>query len=148
MTALAPLLQGFFTQRLAQRRASPATVAAYRDSFRLLLRFASERAGKAPSALEVSDMDAETVSAFLDHLETARDNGVRSRNLRLTAVHALFKYAALACPQDAETIRRVLAIPAKRGARFPHRHAVAQREGAGRRRREQWRQCAGQCGIV
>ncbi len=78
MTALAPLLQGFFTQRLAQRRASPATVAAYRDSFRLLLRFASERAGKAPSALEVSDMDAETVSAFLDHLETARDNGVRA----------------------------------------------------------------------
>ena len=114
MTALAPLVQGFFTQRLAQRRASPATVAAYRDSLRLLLRFASERSGRAPSALEVSDIDAEAVIAFLDHLETARDNGVRSRNLRLTAVHALFKYAALACPQDAETIRRVLAIPAKR----------------------------------
>lgn len=114
VTALAPVVQGFFTQRLAQRRASPATVAAYRDALRLLLRFVSERAGKAPSALEVSDLGAEAVGAFLDHLETARENSVRSRNLRLTAVHSLFKYAALACPQDAETIRRVLAIPTKR----------------------------------
>jgi integrase/recombinase XerD len=77
MTALAPLVQGFFTQRLAQRRASPATVAAYRDSFRLLLRFASERSGKAPSALEVLDLDAEAVSAFLDHLVHPRTSYTR-----------------------------------------------------------------------
>jgi integrase/recombinase XerD len=111
---LAPLLQGFFTQRLAARRASPATIAAYRDTYRLLVRFAADRTRKAPSALTVADLDAATVGAFLDHLETERHNSVATRNTRLIAIHSLFRHAALVCPDDADTVRRVLAIPAKR----------------------------------
>lgn len=114
MTNLAPVLQGFFTQRLAQRRASPATVANYRDTYRLLLKFASQRTGKAPSKLALADLDATLVCAFLDHLETCRSNSPATRNTRLIAIRSLFSYAALTCPEDAETIRRVLAIPNKR----------------------------------
>ena len=114
MTLIAPVLQGYFTQRLTQRRASPATIANYRDTFRLLLRFASAHSGRAPSSLSFSDLDATLIAAFLDHLETERSNSVASRNTRLIAIHSLFKYAALACPDDAERIRLVLAIPAKR----------------------------------
>lgn len=114
MSALAPVLQGFFTQRLAARRASPATVATYRDTYRLLVRFAAARTHKTPSSLEVADVDAALIGAFLDHLETDRHNSITTRNTRLIAIHSLFKHAALACPDDAETIRRVLAIPAKR----------------------------------
>jgi integrase/recombinase XerD len=114
MTNLAPVLQGFFTQRLAQRRASPATVANYRDTYRLLLKFASQRAGKAPSKLALADLDATLVCAFLDHLETCRANSPATRNTRLIAIRSLFSHAALSCPEDAETIRRVLAIPNKR----------------------------------
>lgn len=114
MSSLAPILQGYFTQRLAQRRASPATVASYRDTFRLLLRYAAEATGKTPSKLAVSDLDATTIGAFLDHLETVRSNSVATRNTRLIAIRSLFNYAALASPEDAETVRRVLAIPTKR----------------------------------
>lgn len=114
MSLVAPVMQGYFTQRLTQRRASPATIANYRDTFKLLLRFASARTGRNPSSLSLSDLDAKTVGAFLDHLETERSNSVTSRNTRLIAIHSLFKYAALACPDDSESIRRVLAIPSKR----------------------------------
>jgi integrase len=114
MSALAPVIEGFFTTRLAQRRASPATVAAYRDTLRLLLVFAQNRLHKAPSALEVPDVDAKLVGAFLDYLETERGNSARTRNLRLTALHSLFAYAALRCPEHGECIARVLAIPPKR----------------------------------
>jgi integrase/recombinase XerD len=97
MTALAPTLQAFFTERLAgQRGASPNTVAAYRDTFRLLLTFAAQRTGNPP--------------AFLDHLERDRHNSVRTRNNRLAAVHSLFGYAALRHPEHAASIQRVLAI--------------------------------------
>lgn len=116
MTALAPVLQAFFIQHLAQRRASAHTVAAYRDCFRLLLRFAQARTGKAPATLQLVDLDAELIGAFLDHLEHDRHNGIQTRNLRLTAIHSLFTYAALRCPEHAELIRRVLAIPPKRRA--------------------------------
>jgi len=114
MSSLAPILQGYFTERLAQRRASPHTVASYRDTFRLLLRFAQTRTGKAPSKLDLADLDAALIGSFLDHLETDRSNSIDTRNLRLTAIHSLFRYAALRRPEDAEGIQRVLAIPTKR----------------------------------
>lgn len=115
MSALAPLLQSFFTERLvAQRRVSPHTIASYRDTFRLLLGFATKRTGKAPSQLELADLDAPMIAAFLHHLETDRHNSVRTRNTRLVAVHSLFRFAALREPAQAEVIQRVLAIPQKR----------------------------------
>src|SRR5262249_32967628 len=86
--SFAGLVQAFFTDRLLrQRRASPHTVAGYRDTFRLLLRFAKERLGKAPTKLSLEDLDAAFVGDFLDHLEEGRGNGARSRNTRLAAVH-------------------------------------------------------------
>lgn len=114
MTAVAPTLQRFFTERLAQRGVSVHTVAAYRDALRLLLCFVHDTTGKAPAQLDFDDLDADTVSAFLSHLETVRHSTVTTRNARLGAVHSLFRYAALRHPEHAETIGRVLAIPAKR----------------------------------
>jgi integrase/recombinase XerD len=118
MSALAPTLEAFFTDRLMnQRQASVHTVAAYRDTFRLLLRFAQQRTGKTPSRLDFQDVDAALVGAFLDHLEHERGNSVRSRNSRLAAIHSMFRYAALSHPEHAAVIQRVLAIPTKRGIR-------------------------------
>lgn len=114
MTALAPVLEGYFVERLSQRRASPHTVTSYRDTFCLLLRFAQKRCGKAPAQLDLADLDATVIAAFLDHLERDRGNGIATRNLRLTAIHSLYSYAALRCPDHAEVIQRVLAIPSKR----------------------------------
>ncbi|EQD71719.1 integrase/recombinase, partial [mine drainage metagenome] len=115
MTALAPTLQTFFTDRLiGQRQASPNTIAAYRDTFRLFLIFASEQTGSPPSGLDIGDLDAPLVGAFLDHLEKTRGNSVRTRNNRLAAIHSLFSWAALRHPEHAATIQRVLAIPVKR----------------------------------
>jgi len=118
MTALAPTLQAFFTDRLArQRGASPNTVAAYRDTFRLLLGFTADRTHKQPCALDIGDLDAPLVAAFLEHLEVDRRNTVRTRNNRLAAIHSLFGYAALQHPEHAASIQRVLAIPTKRSER-------------------------------
>lgn len=115
MSILAPTLQAFFTDRLIrQRQASANTVAAYRDTFRLLLGFVHRRSGKAPSALDFEDLDASVITAFLDHLETDRHNVARTRNARLAAVRSLFRYAALHHPEHAGLIERVLAIPQKR----------------------------------
>jgi integrase/recombinase XerD len=115
MTTLAPTLQAFFTERLiTQRHASPHTVAAYRDTFRLLLGFVEERLGKGPSKLDVDDLDAKLIGAFLDHLETDRANSARTRNARLAAIHSFYRYAALRHPEHAAVIERVLAIPPKR----------------------------------
>jgi site-specific recombinase XerD len=115
MTALAPVLQAFFTDRLiAQRCASGHTITGYRDTFRLLLGFAATRTGKKPSALDIADLDAPLIAAFLDHLEHDRGNTVRTRNWRLAAIHSLFSYAALHHPEHAAVIQRVLTIPAKR----------------------------------
>lgn len=114
MTALAPILESFFTEGLiTQRRVSPHTITSYRDTFRLLLRFAQHRTGTAPSQLDLGDLDAKTIGAFLDHLEHERQNSVRTRNARLVAVHSLFRYAALREPAHAALIQRVLAIPQK-----------------------------------
>jgi integrase/recombinase XerD len=114
VSPLAPVLEGFFTDRLAARRVSPHTTAAYRDTYRLLLNFAQQTTGTAPWALDMADLDVTLIGAFLDHLETARANAVPTRNLRLTAIHSLFRYAALRCPEHAELIARVMAIPNKR----------------------------------
>jgi integrase/recombinase XerD len=115
---LAPLLQGFFTQRLmAQRQVSPHTLSSYRDTFRLLLKFAEKRLGCAPSNLTLEHLAAPLVAEFLDHLEATRANGPRTRNLRLAAIRSFFRYAALEAPQHAGLIQRVLAIPCKRHAR-------------------------------
>jgi integrase/recombinase XerD len=101
VTALAPVLQAFFTDRLiAQRRASGHTIAGYRGTFRLLLGFATSRTGKKPSALDIADLDAPLIAAFLDHLEHERHNTVRTRNWRLAAIHSLFSYAALSEASD------------------------------------------------
>lgn len=115
MSTLAPVMEGFFTERLlGQRHASPHTVASYRDTFRLLLAFVQRRTGTAPSKLSLADLDAVVIGAFLDHLEIQRHNNVRTRNNRLAAIHSLFAYAALRHPEHAALIQRVLAIPAKR----------------------------------
>jgi integrase/recombinase XerD len=115
MSALAPTIEAFFTQRLFnQRQASPRTIAAYRDTLRLLLGFARDRTGKAPNQLDLADVDAELVAAFLTHLEQQRHNSVRTRNARLAAIRSLFRFAALRHPEHAGLIQRVLAIPAKR----------------------------------
>ncbi len=118
MSALAPTLQAYFTDRLiGQRAASPNTIGAYRLTFRLLLRFASERTGKAPSKLDIAELDAPLIAAFLDHLERDRHNGPATRNNRLAAIHSLFHYLALQHPEHAGSIGRVLAIPHKRTER-------------------------------
>ena len=115
MTALAPLLQAYFIERLArQRDASPHTIASYRDSFRLLLTFLHEQTGTPPSKLQLEDLNPDRITAFLSHLENERSNSVRTRNARLTAIHSFFQFAALKAPERSEQIARVLSIPEKR----------------------------------
>jgi integrase/recombinase XerD len=115
MSTLAPILQSFFTDRLQrQRQASTHTIAAYRDAIRLLVVYAAGQTAKAPSAMDIADLDAPLIGAFLNHLEADRHNRVRTRNVRLAAVHSLFRHAALHRPDDAAIIQRVLAIPPKR----------------------------------
>ena len=115
MSLLAPTLQAFFTDRLiGQKRASAHTIAAYRDTIRLLLTFAAQHTAKAPSDLDIDDLQAPLIGAFLDHLEHERGNTIRTRNARLAAIRSLFRYAALRHPEHAATIQRVLAIPSKR----------------------------------
>jgi integrase/recombinase XerD len=115
MSLLAPTLQAFFVDRLAkQRHASPRTVIAYRDTFRLLLCFLQRRTGKQPSQLDFEDLDAPSILAFLEHLEHDRGNSARTRNARLAAVRSMFHFAALRHPEHAELIARVIAIPQKR----------------------------------
>lgn len=115
MSLVAPTLESFFSDRLGrQRQASPATIASYRDTLKLLLIFVQDRTGVAPSRLDWAALDTETVSAFLDHLEADRHNSARTRNLRLTAIRSLFAYASLRHPEHAGLIARVLAIPPKR----------------------------------
>jgi integrase/recombinase XerD len=118
VSVLAPTLQAFFTERLIdQRQVSPNTIAAYRDTLRLLLSFAAKQLHRQPSDLDLGDLDAGLIAAFLTHLETERGNSVKTRNARLAAIHSLYRYAALRHPEHAEDIQRVLAIPPKRSDR-------------------------------
>ena len=114
---LGGLLEAFFTKRLErQSGASPHTIAAYRDTFRLVLGFAHKRLHKAPSDLLLADVDGSFVSAFLDELETKRGNSARTRNARLAAIHSFFRFVALEEPGASAACQRVLAIPTKRTA--------------------------------
>jgi site-specific recombinase XerD len=116
--ALAPVVQRFFAERLVQQRhVTAATIAAYRDTFRLLLRFAEGHRKTAPALMRLDDLDAPLVLAFLDHLEQVRGNTIRSRNARLAAVRSFIRYASTEEPTSLSTAQRVLAIPTKRHAK-------------------------------
>ena len=118
LTSFAVLLERFFTQRLMQQRqASSHTISSYRDTFRQFLKFIEQRLHKPPSRLSFEQIDAPLIVAFLDRLEKHRGLSVRSRNLRLTAIHSFFRYAAFEAPAHSAQIQRVLAIPSKRFTR-------------------------------
>lgn len=118
MTALAPAVESFFTDYLiAQRGASPHTIASYRDTFRLLFTWIREQSGTRPSDLDFTDLDAATVSGFLAMLEQDRHNTGRTRSQRLAAIHSLFRHAALRHPEHAALIARVLAIQPRKASR-------------------------------
>jgi site-specific recombinase XerD len=120
---LGNLLESFFRRRLvAQRRASPATIATYRDALKLLLVFAGGRCGKPPSRLAMCDLDRDTILDFLDHLEKQRGNSARTRNARLTAVRSFFQYVAYTDPEALGIVQRVLMIPSKRTVKPVIRH--------------------------
>ena len=119
-TSFPALLQRFFTERLeSQLGASPNTVACYRDAFRLLLVFAAQRLRRPPSQLRVEDLDVALLSAFLDHLECGRANSAKTRNTRLAALRAFFRFVAYTEPACSLQCQRILAIPTKRHERGP-----------------------------
>jgi site-specific recombinase XerD len=118
MSSLAPTLEAYFTDRLIrQRRASPHTITSYRDTIRLLLAYIHRTTGTPPSRLQITDLDAATIGAFLHHLEQERGNTARTRNIRHAAIHSFFHYCALRHPEHAALTQRVLAIPRKRAAK-------------------------------
>ena len=113
-----PLCQSFFSKRLvAQSKASPHTISAYAQTFRLLMRYAQKRLRTSPSELALAQLDAAFIAGFLDDLESSRSNSTRSRNTRLATLRSFYQYAALEAPQHAGLIQRVLAIPYKRTTR-------------------------------
>lgn len=114
------LLEGFFTERLQrQKQVSTHTIASYRDTFCLLLRYVQQQLHKPPSALSLADLNAPVISTFLDYLERERGLSARSRNVRLAAIHSFFRYCALQAPSYSGLIQQVLAIPSKRYERHP-----------------------------
>ncbi len=128
--SLGVLLQEYFCVRLiAQREASPATIASYRDTFRILLRYARTRLRKEPVQLLLSDIDAPFVSSFLDYLEQERGNAARTRNARFAAIRSFLSFASMKCPTSLPSIKQVLAIPMKRFDRevlsFLHRDEIS-----------------------
>ena len=112
------LLQQFFTNRLTtQMEASPNTIAGYRDTFRLLLQFASERTGHAPTNLKIEELDSNLVGDFLAHIESKRGNSARSRNTRLAAIRSFFRFVAMNEPAIMHQCQQILAMPSKRYVR-------------------------------
>jgi len=131
---LPALLESYFTRRLMnQRKVSTHTLASYRDTFRLLLKFAAERGHKRPADLLLADLAAPTIMEFLDNLEAQRHCAISSRNQRLAAIRSFFHYVAVEAPQQAGLIQRVLAIPGKRTVRrligFLAREEITRRRG-------------------
>lgn len=117
-TTLAALIQQFFTDRLCtQMEASPNTIAGYRDTFRLLLRFASEQTGRAPTKLSIGDLNTDMVSDFLVHVENERRNSARSRNTRLAAIRSFFRFVAMNEPAYLFHCQKILTLPSKRYVR-------------------------------
>jgi site-specific recombinase XerD len=115
VSALAPILQGFFRVKLMQHKdASPHTISSYRDTWRLLLHYAQQATGTPPAKMRLAQLDHQLITGFLHHLDTERGNTARTRNNRLAAIHSTFRYAALHAPDDAEVIQRVLAIESAR----------------------------------
>ena len=115
---LSALIQKFFMDRLyTQMEASPHTIASYRDTFRLLLKFASEKTGKSPIALSVDDLNAELIGVFLEDIEDVRKNSARSRNTRLAAIRSFFRFVALHEPAYMLHCQRIVSIPSKRYVR-------------------------------
>ena len=116
--SFAPLLERFFLQRLMQQRqVSPHTISSCRDTFCRLLKFTQQCLHRAPARLLFEEINAPLVGKFLDHLEKHDGISIRTRNLRLTAIHSFFRYAAFEVPEHAAQIQRVLAIPSKRFTR-------------------------------
>jgi site-specific recombinase XerD len=112
------LLESYFTQRLIkQRQASPHTIASYRDTFCLFLRFVQQHLKKLPSQLELADVDAPLIATFLETMEKTRSISARTRNARLVAIRSFFRYLALEVPTHSAQIQRVLAIPSQRQTR-------------------------------
>jgi site-specific recombinase XerD len=113
--SFASLVQRYFVEHLQQHRElSPRTIAAYRDTFRLLLSFIEQHTGKPLTRITLADLNSKLILSFLDHLESTRNNGARSRNARLAAIRSFLKYAAhhdLSCLQ---VIEQALAVPMKR----------------------------------
>ena len=100
MTLIAPTLQGFFADRLLrQQQASPQTIAAYRDTLRLLLGFVHDQTGKVPAKLDWDDLDTTMISALPNHRESERRNSIRTRNVRMTAIRSLFSNARCVTPR-------------------------------------------------
>lgn len=117
-STLPALLQRFFTDRLCtQMEASPNTIAGYRDTFRLFLRFASKQRHTPPTRLRIEELNADLVTDFLTHVETERRNGARSRNTRLAAIRSFFRFVAMNEPVHLLHCQQILAIPSKRHVR-------------------------------
>lgn len=115
MTAIAPHVSDFLRVRLpVERNASAHTRATYSHAFMMLFEFAARRLKCSPSNLELEQLDAKLVMAFLDHLERERGNGISSRNARLAAIKSLFRYIEYRVPSAIDQVRRILAIPTKR----------------------------------
>ena len=115
MIKLAPLIQLFFSDRLQQQlQASPNTIAAYRDTFKIFFKYLKNQLGKEPSALNLEDIDAQCIGQFLRYLEEERGNTGRSRNARLAAIHSFFNYVCYREPQYSGQVQRILNIPQKR----------------------------------
>lgn len=124
------LIQRFFTDRLStQMEASRHTIAGYRDTFRLLIRYASSRCGKPPTKLGIEDLDADLIADFLTYVETSRGNTARTRNTRLAAIRSFFRYVAMTDPSYLLHCQRILSMPNKRYVRrsvtFLDAHEIA-----------------------
>jgi integrase/recombinase XerD len=116
MTPIAPHLEEFLQVRLPiERNASAHTRITYSHAFLLLFEFASRRLRRSPSSIALEQIDAPLVMEFLDHLERERNNGIASRNARLAAIKSFFRYIEHRVPSALDQIRRILAIPTKRG---------------------------------